>query len=56
MRPSIEKSENQNWRFEPTDIAELGKTCRLMGISPGFALQDAAGRGFGRVSNQIKLF
>jgi hypothetical protein len=50
------KPENWNQRLEQTGLAKPGKICGLMGMGPGFACQDSAGRVFGRVWNPTVQF
>jgi len=46
MRPEMEKSENENWKWEPTGQAKPGNTRGFTGKGTGVALLEAAGRGF----------
>jgi len=50
------KPEMQNRRLEPTGLAEPGETRGLTGTGLGPALQESAGRGFGRVWNRTDPF
>ena len=52
----MEKPYTQNRRLEPTGLAKPGKSCRLTGMDPGLARQDAAGRVFGRFWNRTEPF
>jgi len=56
MRPSIEQTETQNRRLEPTGLAKTGKTRGLTCSGAGLARQAAAGRVFGRVWNRTEQF
>jgi hypothetical protein len=54
MRPSIEQTEMQNWRLDPTGSAKPGETSRLMGTSQGLDRPEAAGRVFGLFWNRTE--
>ena len=50
------RSEMLNRRLELTGLAKPGKTCRLTGMGPGLAHQEAADQVFGLFWNLIKPF
>jgi len=48
--------ETRNRRLEPIGLAKPSETHRLMGMGPGLACQESAGRVFGRVRNRTDPF